>query len=143
MAEAMSSFVGREMSSTAENMSVAVRESEPASNSPEVLYAEVRRSARLLHLAIPSVELCEQFWHAVEKAAARDAESMQALRVTVCEITALLRDRGTAPETVLITIKALLNLRSVPLIAPHPSDWNGSAMRQKVSTWCIDEYFRK
>jgi hypothetical protein len=143
MAEAMSSLLGREMTSTADNVQVAVRQSRPASRSSEVMYAEVSRLAAVTRLAIPSPELCEQLWHAVELAAARDAESMQALRAKVCELTVVLRDRGGSPEKVLITLKALISPGSLPLIAPHPSDWNGSKMRQKVSAWCIEEFFSK
>jgi hypothetical protein len=54
-----------------------------------------------------------------------------------------LRDIGTTPERVLIALKTVINNRSFIAIAPHASDWSGDDLREKVSTWCIEAFFRK
>jgi len=96
-----------------------------------------------LQLAIPQPELCDRLRVAVEDAASRDAVSIEALRVAVRSFTVALRDAGTTPERVLIILKTVINNRSLPVIAPHASDWKGDQLREKISTWCIEEYFRE
>ena len=68
---------------------------------------------------------------------------MEALRLTVCEFTAALRDEGTTPEGVLISLKTLINDRSLPVIPQHSVDWTGYQLREMISTWSIKEFFRK
>jgi hypothetical protein len=46
------------------------------------------------------------------------ADSMETLRVAVCGFTAALRDAGTTPEGVLISLKTLINNRSPFLSLP-------------------------
>lgn len=99
--------------------------------------------ARTLELAIPEAELCERLRAAVANAAARDAASMRRLRAAVASFTVALRDIGTTPERVLIALKTVINNRSFVAIAPHESDWSGNDLRERVSTWCIEAFFRK
>ncbi len=99
--------------------------------------------ALTLELAIPEAELCERLRAAVADAALRDAASMRRLRAAVASFTVALRDIGTTPERVLIALKTVINDRSFIAIAPHVSDWNGDTLRERVSTWCIEAFFRK
>ena len=88
-----------------------------------------------------SSELCERLRLAVQRAADRDAASMVALRVAVRGFTVALRGEGTTPEAVLIIVKSVITDRTLNLIAPHASDWRGDQLRERISTWCIEEYF--
>lgn len=88
-----------------------------------------------------SSELCDRLRLAVVKAANRDAASMAALRVAVRGFTVALRDEGTTPEAVLIILKTVITNRTIMTIAPHASDWRGDQLRERISTWCIEEYF--
>ncbi|MDQ6689149.1 MAG: hypothetical protein M3Z18_01430 [Gemmatimonadota bacterium] len=99
--------------------------------------------ALTLGLAIPEAELCERVRAAVADAAVRDAASMTRLRGAVTSFTVALRDIGTTPERVLIALKTVISNRSFVAITPHASDWNGDALRERVSTWCIEAFFRK
>ncbi len=96
-----------------------------------------------LHQTLPQAELCERLRMAVEKAATTNAESMEALRHTVCEFTAALREEGTSPEGALISLKTLINDRALPVIPQHSSDWTGYQLRELISTWSITEFFKK
>ena len=64
------------------------------------------------------------------------------LRLAVGRFTVALRDIGTTPERALIALKTVINNRSFVSIAPHISDWSGDELRQRVSTWCIEAFFR-
>ena len=103
---------------------------------------EFHRAALALLVTIPDAELSERLRMAVEVAAAGNADSMEGLRLAVSEFTVALKNAGTTPEAVLITLKTVIRNRSILGIAPHASDWRGQ-LREKVSTWCIDEYFRE
>jgi hypothetical protein len=105
--------------------------------------ATAQRDSLVLQLAIPEAELCDRLRQAVEDAAARDAASMNQLRLAVDSFTLALRDVGTTPERVLIALKTVINNRSFVSIAPHDSDWSGNDLRQRASTWCIEAFFRK
>ncbi len=105
--------------------------------------AKFYRARVALQLAIPQPELCERLRVAVEETASRDAESIEALRLAVHSFTVALRDAGTTPERVLIILKTAIHKRSLLSIAPHASDWKGDQLREKISTWCIEEYFRE
>ncbi len=71
---------------------------------------------------------------AVEEAATRSAESMLALRIAVVGFTTDLRDTGMTPEAVLIALKKVVRQRT---------DFAGIMMREKISSWCIEEYFKE
>lgn len=96
-----------------------------------------------LHLAISQLQLSDHLRSAVEEAATRNADSMKALHLAVREFTVALREEGIAPEQVLIALKTMVNNRSLIVIAPHLSDWRGDDLREKMSTWCIEEFFRE
>lgn len=113
------------------------------SPSAETIFAELHHATLALQLPIPEAELCERVRRAVEAAAARDAGSMKELRLAVRSFTVALRDIGTTPERVLIALKTVINNRTLLAIAPHAADWNGDELRERISTWCIQEFFRK
>ena len=98
---------------------------------------------RYLQLVLPEAEVCERLRQAVIEAADRDADSMRQLRVAVSSFTSSLRDMGTTPEHVLIALKTVINNRSFVAIAPHVSDWSGESLRENISRWCIEEFFRQ
>ena len=103
---------------------------------------ELPRLPLLLHVPVPPAEQCEKLRLAVEQAAERSAESMNALRAAVREFTLVLRDEGTTPEHVLIALKNVIYNRSFPAIAVHPTEWaSGSRLHERISTWCIEEFF--
>lgn len=104
-------------------------------------FADIRHATLGFPLAIPQGEICDRVRRAVEDAATRDAYSMNELRLAVSSFTVALRDTGTTPEHVLIALKTVVNNRT--LVAAHSSDWNGDELREKISTWCIQEFFRK
>lgn len=105
---------------------------------------EMPRVPLLLHVPVPPAEQCEKLRLAVEHAAGRSAESMAALRDAVREFTIVLKDEGTTPEHVLISLKNVIYNRSFPAIAVHPTEWaTGSRLHEKISTWCIEEFFRE
>ncbi len=134
----------REMFSERHTPGGTSRETETAiAPCADAVVAELHQAALALQLAIPEAELCERVRRAVEDAAARDAGSMKELRLAVRSFTVALRDIGTSPEHVLIALKTVINNRTLLAIAPHASDWNGDELREKISTWCIKEYFRK
>ncbi len=68
---------------------------------------------------------------------------MAALERAVRDFTAAIRDEGTSPEYVLIRLKGLIHSQTFPPLGSHASDWNGEALRQNISTWCIQEYFKE
>lgn len=80
---------------------------------------------------------------ALQEAASRDAKAMEALRIAVCEFTVALRAEGTTPERVLVTLKGVINQRTLPQFLSHSSDRNGTWLRESVSTWCIKSYFNE
>ena len=85
-------------------------------------------------------ELTLQLRGALERAASKNSESMEALRLAVCEFTVALRDEGIAPETVLIRLKAAIRYETLmPLW--ETSSWSGPHLHETVTTWCIKDYF--
>lgn len=96
-----------------------------------------------LPLTLPQAELCHRLRTAVEKAAVTNAQSMEALRLTVCEFTTVLKEEGTTPEGVLISLKTLINDRALPVVPQLSSDWTGYQLREMISTWSIKEFFKR
>ncbi|MEO7369020.1 MAG: hypothetical protein ABIZ36_13775 [Gemmatimonadaceae bacterium] len=69
---------------------------------------------------------------------------MDELCEAVRAFTAELRDEGTNPEHVLIALKTVIYNRSFPAISTHPTEWaSGSRLHEKISTWCIEEFFKE
>ncbi|MDQ6717504.1 MAG: hypothetical protein M3Z17_04030 [Gemmatimonadota bacterium] len=118
MSEEMSSLQGRLVGTTEENIQAAVR-----------------------HAPQPSLELCERLRNAVAVAANRDAESIAILRRTISEFTKAMRDAGEPPERVLVTLKSTIGIGTLPPLSRGHPDWAGFLLREKMSTWCIHEYF--
>lgn len=144
MAEEMPSIPEREISPARYTPGRISRESASAiAPDAEAVFAELHHATLALQLAIPEAALCERLRRAVEEAATRDADSMKELRLAVRGFTVALRDIGTTPEHVLIALKTVINNRTLVAIAPHASDWNGETLREKISTWCIEEFFRE
>jgi hypothetical protein len=104
---------------------------------------ELRDSSLALHQAILRVTLTQRLHQAIEDAAARDAASMEALRLAVCEFTIVLRDEGTTPEGALILLKNAVNRQALPLLTAHERDRRDHPLRETISTWCIEAYFRQ
>lgn len=103
-----------------------------------------QRSQFPLHIPIPPAEQCDRLRQALEDAANRSAESMEALQLAVREFTAVLKNEGNNPEHVLMALKAVIYNRSFPTIAVHPTEWaGGSRLHEKISTWCIEEFFKE
>lgn len=101
--------------------------------------AELRRVAASLHLPAPQ---CEELHSAVERAAERSTESMNHLRQAVAQFTAALRLEGATPEAVLIALKSVVNSRTFPS-ALHTPESNHDDLRQLISAWSIQEFFRE
>lgn len=99
------------------------------------------RAAVLRQLPVPSAEVCERLREAVARAATRDPESLETLRRCVADFTIELRDGGTTPESVLISLKAVVTVAILPPIARNHPDWSGYILREQMSAWCIAEYF--
>ena len=93
--------------------------------------------------ASSQAELCVRLRLAVEKAASRSADSMELLRIAVCDFTIALRNEGTTPEGVLIGLKSVIHEMSFPHIGSHASDSRGRPLREQITTWCIKEYFKE
>ncbi len=47
------------------------------------------------------------------------------------------------PEAVLISLKAVINNRILVDGSPYAADWTGHQLREKISSWCIQEFFRQ
>jgi hypothetical protein len=111
------------------------------SNSVATASAEFQQVATSLHLTLPPADLCERLLAAVEKAASESSSSMDALRAAVAEFTVALRKEGATPEAVLITLKTLINNRTCPRVDPRDARGSTDPLRQKISTWSIQEFF--
>lgn len=101
---------------------------------------EADSSSFALDLAISQAELSERLRLALARAAIRNAESMEALRLAVCSFTVALRDEGVTPEAVLISLKAAIQKETlIPLW--ETSSWSGPSLHETITTWCIQDYF--
>lgn len=111
------------------------------STRPDDIARRNRDGMAIVKLAIPHADLCEQLRKAVNAAAIQDAESMAALRAAVCEYTVSLRNEGIKPEGVLISLKTMIQNRSMPHPMAAPSDWHSNQLREQVSSWSIEAFF--
>jgi hypothetical protein len=98
-------------------------------------------TAVALTQAVASSAVALRLLVALQQAASRDVKAMEALRIAVCEFTTALREAGTTPERVLVTLKTVINQRTLPQFLSRNSDRNGTWLRESVSTWCIKSYF--
>jgi len=90
---------------------------------------------------LPPDKLSAELQNAVERAALQSADSMDALRLAVTRFTAALRDQGAQPEAVLIAVKNVINSRTFAYVQDSRQNWKQEELRQKISTWLIDEFF--
>ena len=105
---------------------------------------EKQRSPLLLHIPVPPAEQCERLRVAVEFADSRSAESLAALHDAVREFTVVMKAEGINPEHVLLALKSVIYNRSFPMLAVHATEWaSGSRLHEKISTWCIEEFFKE
>ena len=117
------------------------------SSAAKNFFAEVKspdRPAAVIKRAIPQADLCDRLLRALEQAALDSSHSMEALRLAVCDFTAALREEGTTPEGVLISLKSVIHLRTLPS-RPYQrfSDWKDPEIHERISTWSIEEFFRE
>ena len=117
------------------------RNFEPDSNA-ETACAELRRVSLALHVTLPPGHLCEDLHAAVERAAQRSADSMNALQAAVEQFTIALRDDGLKAEDVLISLKSVINSRTFSVTRVYAGDY-GEDLRQQISTWSIKEFYRE
>ena len=101
---------------------------------------EGESSSFALERAISQAELSERLRAAVVRAAARNADSMEALRVAVCAFTVALRDDGVTPEMVLISLKAAIKKQTLTPLW-ETSSLSGPSLQEMITTWCIRDYF--
>jgi|SRR5688500_3580121 len=91
--------------------------------------------------SISQAELSKHLQAAIERAAEKSSASMEALRLAVCAFTVALRDEGSTPEAVLVSLKAAIHSETF-VAHGHSSTWNGPRLRETITTWCIQDYFR-
>ncbi len=103
---------------------------------------EVRVFANTHKLVAPSHIHCRRVRNALLNASFADDVSMQELRMAVCEFTAELREDGITPEAILVSLKSVVSNRTVPPLLSPTSEWSDLRMRDQISTWSIDEFFR-
>jgi len=107
-------------------------------------FAERMPYPRLSSLRLlPPEDLCLRLLNAVEKAAVASAGSMDDLRRTVEEFTIVLKQQGASPEAVLIALKALIIHQTLPSDGHRMGQVSGDPVRQHISTWSIEEFFRE
>jgi hypothetical protein len=95
----------------------------------------------ILRQSISQAELASRLRAALERAAEKSRDSMEALRLAVCAFTLALRDEGITPEAVLISLKAAIHSETFGRIN-QASTWNGPRLQETVTTWCIQDYYR-
>ena len=93
--------------------------------------------------AITEGEACEALRLAVLAAATRSAGSIKELRIALEQFTVTFRDAGTTPEAVLIRLTKIVEQRSVFSHTPRAEIELSPIIREQMSTWCIQDYFRK
>ena len=106
----------------------------------DYLCDQMRISAKALQLEIPPSDICRRLREALENA--RDGVSLDALREVVCEFTALLRDKGSSPESVLRSLKAVINIHALPPRNGDDGERSGYRIMERITSWAIEEYFR-
>jgi hypothetical protein len=73
----------------------------------------------------------------------RSAGSVRELRIALELFTVTFRDTGTTPEAVLILLKMVIEQRSTPGRTLRSEIELSPIIREQMSTWCIQDYFRK
>lgn len=87
---------------------------------------------------------CAALESSLEQAVRRHAASMDRLRAAVDACVADLHHRGMTPESVLVTMKALLRHTAAAHPPPGytPSPWAAESFVEEVVRWSIVAYFR-
>jgi hypothetical protein len=93
--------------------------------------------------AVSEAEACEMLRLAVERAATRSAGSIKDLRLALEQFTVTFREAGTSPEAVLIRLKKIVEQRSTPGLILRAEIELSPIIREQMTTWCIQDYFRK
>ena len=105
----------------------------------DYLCDQMRMSAHALQLDIPPSDICRRLRAALENA--HDDKSLDALREVVCEFTALLREKGASPESVLVSLKAVINIHALPPRNGDDGARSGYKILERITGWAIEEYF--
>jgi hypothetical protein len=98
---------------------------------------------QLVERAITESEACEALRLAVLVAATRSAGSIKDLRIALEQFTVTFRELGTTPEGVLIRLKKIVEQRSTPGLTLRSAIELSPIIREQMTTWCIQDYFRK
>ena len=96
----------------------------------------------MLRQSISHAELSNRLRAALERAAEKRSDAMEALRLAVCAFTVALRDEGITPEAVLISLKAAIHCETFGPIH-STSTWSGPRIQETITTWCIQDYYRE
>jgi hypothetical protein len=105
--------------------------------------AELDESARVVGYAISLAQRSEHLHKALELSASSNAHAMESLRIAVCEFTVALRGEGASPEAILISLKSLINQKSLPHLSHSRLDLDAQRLRGDISKWCIESYFKQ
>lgn len=108
-----------------------------------VLQKQPPDDGKVVYQAITESEACELLRAAVVHAASRSAGSIKELRIALEQFTVTFRRSGTSPEAVLIRLKKVIDHKSLPALAMLPATELSPIIREQMSTWCIQDYFRK
>jgi hypothetical protein len=103
---------------------------------------EFDASQILITAEIAQADLSNRLRLAVVAAAVNSAGSMAELRIAICAFTVARRGEGSSPEAVLIALKRVINVETFEPVWLL-STWNGDQLRQKITTWCIQDYFSR
>ena len=107
------------------------------------MYKQPPDDKKVIKQAVTESEACELLRRAVVHAATRSAGSIKELRVALEQFTLTFRASGTTPEAVLIRLKKVIEERSIPSLTIRPIDQLSPIILEQMSTWCIQDYFRK
>lgn len=107
------------------------------------LYKQPPDDKKVVKQAVTEAEACELLRRAVVHAATRSAGSIKELRDALEMFTLTFRASGTTPEAVLIQLKRVIEERSIPSLTIRPVDQLSPIILEQMSTWCIQDYFRK
>ena len=110
-----------------------------ARRTADYLCDQMRAAEHALQLQIPPSDICRRLRIALESA--RDGASLDSLRDVVGEYTAVLREKGTSPESVLRSLKAVINIHPLPQVELPDGRCSDYRILEKISSWAIEEYF--
>lgn len=103
---------------------------------------EFEAAREIVTAEIAQADFSSRLRAAVVAAALSSAGSMAELRIAICAFTVARRNEGGTPEAVLIALKKVINAETFEPFTVL-STWNGNHLHQKISTWCIEDYFSR